>query len=177
MTEYVQEAPAHEQQPAHVRERRSIDRTLLGVSLVIALGLMLIVRGLATGVTGDERSNLPDLIESIDPAVDAVQVLRQTRVFVDLATGHTGVLLIDGLEIETVNVYAFRERQANPGQQVDLPPVTVFESGNSTLTFFPGAGAPIEEFTSGEHGAQVIYWRVDEGRQRSRSFSWTFNVV
>jgi hypothetical protein len=177
VTEHAQQLSGRDDDSERTRERRPVDRTLLLVSLAIAVGLVLVVRGLVIGVTGDERSNLPSLVESVDPAVEAVQVLRQTRVFVDLATGYTGVLVIDGLEIETINVDQFSERRAEPGQQVDLPPVTIFESGNSTLSFAPGDGAPIESFTNGEHQAQVIYWSVDEGRQRSRSFTWTFNVV
>ncbi|MEJ7800711.1 MAG: hypothetical protein WKF60_09335, partial [Ilumatobacter sp.] len=62
-------------------------------------------------------------------------------------------------------------------QLVDLPPVTIFEAGNSTLTFTPSAGAPVSQFVDGDHTVEVVYWRLDEGRQRARSFSWTFTVV
>jgi hypothetical protein len=45
------------------------------------------------------------------------------------------------------------------------------------LTFTPGVAAPITEFVDGEHTVEVVYWRVEDGRQRARSFTWTFNVV
>ena len=71
----------------------------LAFSLVIAIGLVLIGRGLAVSLTGDDRANLPDTIESVEPFPEAVQVLSQTRVFVDLEAGYTGVLVIDGVEL------------------------------------------------------------------------------
>lgn len=159
------------------RRRRPIDKSLLVVSLVIGIGLFLVIRGLAIGISGDDRVPLPELIEEVDPVPEAVQVPNQTRVFVDLATGYTGVLVIDGVEIETVSIRDLAETQSvEPGQQLELPPVTVYEGGNNTLTFVPNDDAPITEFTTGEHRAQVIYWQEEIGRQRAKSFSWTFNV-
>lgn len=167
----------HVDQPGHRSWWQRIDRTLLTASLVIAIGLLLVGRGLLVGVTGDERSNLPDLVEEVVPVPEAVQVLSQSNVFVDLASGYTGVLVVDGVEIETVNVDELATIEVDPGRQVDLPPVTIFEAGNSTLTFTPSSTAPIQDFTSGEHRVEVVYWRLDEGRQRARSFTWTFTVV
>ena len=63
------------------------------------------------------------------------------------------------------------------GQQLSLPPGTVFEPGNATLTFTPGDDELITEFSTGEHTATVLYWKREDGRDASRSFSWTFYVV
>jgi hypothetical protein len=156
---------------------RRVDPSVVLVCGVVALGFALVVHGLLSGVTGDERANLPTLIEDVQPVPEAVQTLSQSNVFVDLATDYTGVLVIDGVEIETVNVDAIGSIQVQPGQQVDLPPVTIYEPGNATLTFTPSAGAPIEEFTEGQHQVTVRYWRVDQGPQRARSYTWTFTVV
>ncbi len=161
--------------PVVRRRRRRLDKGLLLASLGIALGLVLVIRGLAVGITGDDRVGLPDTIEEVQPVPDAVQVLGQTRVFVDLATGYTGVLVIDGIELETVDIQRYATQRA--GQQVDLPPVTIFEGGNNTLTFVPNDAAPIDRFSSGLHRVQVIYWEIDVGRERARSFSWFFNAV
>ena len=157
--------------------KRRIDKTLLIVSQFVGFGLALMVRGLLVGTTGEERSNLPELIEQVDPVSESVQVLSQSNVFVDLASGYTGVLVIDGIEIETVNLRDLDNIALEPGRQVDLPSVTIYEPGNSTLTFAPGRDAVISEFSDGEHRAKVIYWRVEDGRQRARSYAWTFNVV
>lgn len=157
--------------------RRRIDKTLLGASLVIAIGLSLVLRGLFVGVTADERAGLPDQIESVLPVPNAVQVLSQSSIFVDLESGYTGVLVIDGEEIETVGVDEVAGVQAEPGQQVDLPPATIYAPGNATLTFTPTEGAPVETLATGEHTAEVIYWRIEDGRLRARTFTWTFEVV
>ncbi len=161
--------------PGRWRRRRRLDKGLLLASLAIALGMVLVIRGLAVGITGDDRVGLPEMIESVEPVPEAVQVLGQTRVFVDLEFGYTGVLVIDGIEIETVNIQDFATQVS--GQQVSLPPVTIFEGGNSTLTFVPNDSAPIEEFSTGIHRVQLIYWEIDVGRERARSFSWFFNAV
>jgi hypothetical protein len=57
-----------------------------------------------------------------------------------------------------------------------LPPATIFEPGNSTLSFTPTVGAPIEKFTQGRHQVTVVYWRIIDGRSTARSYSWDFNV-
>jgi hypothetical protein len=159
------------------RERRRVDRALLAASAAIALGIVVIGFGIVVSVTGDERTRLPDEVQEITPAPDAVQTLSQSSVIVDLVDGYTGVLVLDGVELETVNLDEIGSIDVEPGKQVDLPPVTVFEPGNATLTFTPTEGALVEEFESGLHRAEVVYWRVDEGRQRAASFRWTFNVV
>jgi hypothetical protein len=160
------------------RPRRRIDKTLLVISFVIALGLALIVRGLAVSITGDERANLPETIESVEPVPAAEQVLSQTRVFVDLENGYTGVLVVDGVELPTVSIDDVAEQfTAEPGQQIDLPATTIYEPGNATLTFTPSDDALVQKFETGQHRVQVIYWKVIEGRQRPRSYSWTFTAV
>jgi hypothetical protein len=167
-------APATPGRPTLIRRLRSLDRGLVIASLVLAAGLFLVIRGLAVGVTGNERTDYPDQIESVDPVPEAVQVLSQTSVFVDLVSGQTGVLVIDGIEIPTVDINTIASK---PGEQVDLPPATIFEPGNWTLTFTPSSAALVDRFTSGQHTAQVLFWPITEGRVRARSFSWTFNVV
>jgi hypothetical protein len=164
--------------PPPERRRRRIDKTLLLISFVIAIGLALIVRGLAVSITGDDRANLPETIESVEPVPAAEQVLSQTRVFVDLDNGYTGVLVIDGVELPTVSIDDLAEQfTAEPGQQIDLPATTIYEPGNSTLTFTPSDDALVQKFETGPHRVQVIYWKVIEGRQRPRSYSWTFTAV
>ena len=159
------------------RRRRRFDRGLLLASAAIALGLVVVGYGLVVSVTGDDRSPLPEALERVTPVPDAVQTLSQSSVVVDLEDGYTGVLVLDGLELETVNLDEVGSVQVEPGKQVDIPPVTVYEPGNATLTFTPTEGAPIEEFESGLHRAEVIFWKIEEGRQRADSFRWTFNVV
>ena len=143
MTDTADEITIEPSEPP-VRRRR-VDKTLLIVSAVVGLGLALVVRGILTGVTGDDRASLPDTIEQLNPVPEAEQVLSQTSVFVDLLPGYTGVLIIDGVEIDTVNVAELSSDTVEPGEQVSIPAVTVYEPGNATLTFIPSDRAPITE--------------------------------
>jgi hypothetical protein len=144
-------------------------------SLIIAVCLVAIGVGISIAVTGTDRLGLPDAIEEIDPLRAASQVPSQAQVFVDLQAGFTGVLVVDGLELTTVNLDEVRGA-TKPGQQITLPPTTIFEPGNATLTFDPSPDSSISEFSQGEHIVKVIYWKVLEGRARARSFTWSFTV-
>jgi hypothetical protein len=152
-------------------------RRLLASSLVIAAGLVLVVLGFQSSVTGRKALALPATIENVDPVRGAVGVPAQTEIFVDLLPGYTGVLVIDGIELQTVgDEVSTGANTALPGRQVNLPPTTIYDKGNATLTFIPTKGAAIESFTAGSHTAKVIFWKVTESRQRSRTYSWTFSV-
>lgn len=156
------------------RGRRRLDRASLVVSFAIATGLVLIAVGFSVGITGDARVEYPPEIERVDPVPNSVSVLAQSSIFVDLQQGYTGVLVINGVEIPTFRI---GEVEVEPGRQVEIPPVTVFEPGNATLTFRPSPGAPVERFENGMQIVEVIYWREDIGRQRAESFVWEFNVL
>lgn len=154
--------------------RRKVDRGLLIASFVIAAGMVLVGVAVAVSITGEERFDYPDAIESVDPAPNSVSVPPRSRVFVDLEQGYTGVLVINGVELPTFRI---GQIEVEPGRQVDVPAATIFEPGNATLTYTPTAGSPIERFSPGMQEVQVIFWREDEGRSRSQSYSWTFNVL
>lgn len=143
-------------------------------SVVIAVCLVAIGAAIDLAVTGAEGQLLPATIERIEPVRGARQVPAQTRVVVDLDVGYEGVLVIDGLELETVNVEEVQS--VTPGQQVSLPPTTIYEPGNATLTFVPSENAPITKFSQGQHVVRVVYWKILEGRNAARSFAWTFEV-
>ncbi len=157
--------------------KRSNRFVLLLSSFGIAAGLVLIALGLLSAETGRAALDLPAAIQSTDPIRGSVRVPAQTPVFVDLVGGYTGVLIIDGSELETVDLGETRRPQQRPdGSQVDVPPGVVFEAGNSTLTYTPSDEGPIDEFSEGLHTVQVLYWKVSEGRDSARSYTFTFNV-
>lgn len=156
---------------------RTSGRTpLIAASLGLAVAVVLIIAGVRSAVTGREALGLPDAIESTDPIRSSVRVPAQTSVFVDLQSGYTGVLVIDGLELETVDLDEVNDLTPEPGQQVEIKPVTRYERGNATLTFTPSSGAPIEEFTEGRHTVTLLYWNIDESRDQARSYTWEFTV-
>ena len=157
---------------------RKLDRGLLVASFAIAGGLVLVVFALFVAETGDEGVDRPDEVESVQPVEDAVQVLRQERVVVDLQAGLEARLVIDGVELPTVLLgQSDVDPTAEPGQQVDLPLAAVFDPGNSVISYQPVEGAPIESFTEGLHDVTVIYWNIEDGPNRARSYAWSFNVV
>jgi hypothetical protein len=157
--------------------RRPFDWKLWIACLPIAVGVALIGFGLATSITGDDVTQLPDEIESISPVPDAVQVLAQTNVVVDLAEGYEGALTVDGIEFRTLRLEDYSNPNVEPGTQVDIPAGVLFEPGNETLTFTPGPDIEITRFAEGNHTVRVEYWRSADPERRARSYTWTFNVV
>jgi len=173
-------APEQHADTAFERPKRRLDRGLLIASLVIAGGLILVIFGMTTALTGDDGVDRPEAIESVQPVENAVQVLQQERVVVDLQPGYEARLVIDGVELPTTvigqsDVDPFN--QPEPGQQVDLPTTAVFDPGNAVISFQPVEGALIESFSEGLHEARVIYWRIEDGPEQARSYRWEFNVV
>jgi hypothetical protein len=162
---------------AHVVWWRRLDKVVVIACFFLAIGVAFVARGLLVSVTGDDRSPLPANIEQVNPVPEAVQALSQTQVFVDLADNFTGVISIDGIEIDTVSIRDVATDNPQPGQQTSLPPVTIFEPGNATLTFVPSSGAPIESFSQGVHTVVLRYWNVEDGENTARTYTWTFNVV
>lgn len=130
---------------------------------------------LSLAVTGNEGAHLPKYIERIEPVAGATQTPAQASVLVDLVAGYEGVLVIDGLELETINLGELRD-ETTPGQQVTLPPTAVYEPGNATLSFDPSPDSLISSFSQGMHTVQVIFWETVEGRGSARSYSWSFEV-
>jgi hypothetical protein len=120
------------------RPKRRIDRGLLLASLAIATGVILVVFALTSARTGDDGIDRPDAIESVQPVENAVQVLQQERVVVDLEPGYEARLVIDGIELPTTvigesDVDPFE--QPAPGEQIDLPTTAVFDPGNNVISF------------------------------------------
>lgn len=162
------------------RPKRRFDRGLLIASLVIACGLVLVIFGVTTALTGSDGIDRPEAIESVQPVENAVQALQQERVVVDLQPGYEARLVIDGIELPTTvigqsDVDPFD--QAKPGEQVDLPMTAVFDPGNAVISFQPVEGALIASFVAGLHEARVIFWRIEDGPEQARSYRWEFNVI
>lgn len=159
--------------------RRRINVPMFLASLGIALGMVLIVIGFRSASVGRDAVRLPPEIEQLNPG-DGDQVLRQSRIFVDLIGGYEGLLVVNGIELPVVRLDQLTTvdgQMPAPGEQVELPPVVVYEPGNATLTFTPVEGAPIESFQPGLQQVTVVFWPIEEGRGSSRSYSWTFTVV
>lgn len=163
------------------RSKGKLDLRLLAASFGVAVGVVLVVLGFRSSVTGREQQLLPDAIESIDPISAATQVPRQTRVFVDFLPGYEAEMTVDGVLLPTIDLGELSVQPpglgADDGEQVAVPPGALYEQGNWTLTFVPAPGGPIEQFDVGLHTASVTFWKIDEGRTKAQLFSWTFYVI
>ena len=162
------------------RPKRRFDRGLFIASLVIACGLALIIFGLTSAITGTDGIDRPEAIESVQPVENAVQVLRQDQIIVDLVAGYEARLVVDGIELPTTVIGQSDvdpNVQAQPGQQIDVPTTAVFDPGNAVISFQPVEGALIETFTEGTHEATVYFWKVEEGPDQASTYTWTFEVI
>lgn len=159
--------------------RRKINLERLIVSFAFAAGVTLIVLGVLWSRTGRDALNYPDAIESVSPAPNDKQVLRETQVQVQLVTGYGAELTIDGIALETTNLddYLQGVGQPAPGQQITLPSTAIFDLANATITFQPSDEAQITEFGQGVHDATVTFWKLVEGRDTASTFSWQFEVL
>ena len=157
--------------------KRPINRQNLIVSVGIAVGLVLIGMGLSGGTTGREAQKLPAAIEDINPG-PGDEVLRQSQVFVDFIDGYEATLMIDGIELPVTRLDELTSNGTTPrpGAQVDIPPTAIYDPGNYTISFVPQDGAPITEFAQGVHKATVTYWKVIDGKDKAKSFSWEFEA-
>ncbi len=160
--------------------KRRFDRGLFVASLVIACGVALIIFGLTSAMTGTDGIDRPEAIESVQPVENAVQVLSQDQIIVDLVAGYEARLVVDGIELPTTVIGQSDvdpDVQAQPGQQIDVPITAVFDPGNAVISFQPVEGALIETFTEGTHDATVYFWKIEEGPDQASTYSWTFEVI
>jgi hypothetical protein len=160
--------------------KRKFDRGLFFASLGIAIGLVLIIFGFTSAITGNDGVDRPESIESVQPVENAVQVLQQDRIVVDFIPGYEARLVVDGVELPTTTIGQSDvdpNVQAQPGAQIDLPTTAVFDPGNAVISFQPVEGALIETLTQGKHEVTVYFWKIEDGPEQAQSYSWTFEVI
>lgn len=151
---------------------------MLLVSAGVAIGLILIVMGLQSATTGRDAQNIPAAIEEMSPG-PGDQVVQQAQISVDFTEGYEASLIIDGITLETTRLdelSAEGNTKLEPGAQVEIPPTAIFDPGNYIISFTPQEGAPIEVFSQGKHTAKVIYWKMVDGREKAKSFTWEFEA-
>lgn len=137
----------------------------------------MIVIGFNSAETGRDAQKLPAAIEQMNPG-PGDQVLTQSQVFVDFVEGYEATLTIDGVELETTRLDELTAGGASPrpGAQVEVPPTAIYDPGNFTISYQPQDGGAIESFVQGLHTATVTYWKTIEGRDKAKSFTWTFET-
>ena len=157
--------------------KRPINKETLIVSAGVAIGLFAIISGFNGGSTGRDAQRLPAAIERMTPG-PGDQVLQQSQIFVDFIDGYNASLTVDGIALDTTRLDELSDNGAapRPGAQVEIPPTAIYDPGNYTISFLPQEGAPITTLTQGVHTAVVRYWKVEDGKNKARSFSWEFQA-
>jgi hypothetical protein len=155
------------------------DRGMLIACFVIACGLATIIWGVGSAITGQDGIDRPTAIEDLSPVENAQQVVQQEQIVVNLQFGYEAALVIDGIELPTSRLGEFRgDLTPQAGQQISIPPTAVFDPGNSRIEFRPSDDALITSYTEGRHQVQVIYWRIEDGRENgAASYRWAFDVI
>jgi hypothetical protein len=138
---------------------------------VLVVGLALVFLGFSTAKTGDEGNKPSDpAIERLIPEPGASLQVNQDTVGIDLVTGYRAELSIDGQPIPTSEIIASQSPAFD--EQIDAQ----YDAGQGTTVFTPREGATIEAFSPGRHLITATYWKVTEGRERARTFTWGFDV-
>ena len=98
-----------------------------------------------------------EYVEALIPDRNS-QVPQQSPVGIDLVTGWTGVLVVNGVEIP--------EDELNVTQELGL------------VQFTPADGRAVEQLEGGQNCVTAIVWPLSEGRDRgARNVTWCFEVV
>lgn len=134
-----------------------ITRYRVIVSVLLALAAAIFYVGVTRSVDPPEESvGLNRFVTSVEPEPNAL-ALRQAHIVARLASGYTGVLLIDGVEI--------------PEDQLDRL------EGINTVGFTPGKGTETGALKPGRRCATVVYWPIESTRARaSGSHGWCWSV-
>jgi hypothetical protein len=151
--------------------RAGIDKTRIVISALIVIALGMIIYGFASAQTGDKAVRITDAaIESVYPQPGDI-VLRQSEIRIDLAQGYRGVLIVDGQEIPTYDL-----QSSDTGSPTPPRFDAIYDPALNTVSFTPKVGATKENLSPGRHTVTAVYWKLDESRDRARSFTWAFNV-
>jgi hypothetical protein len=127
-------------------------RVILSI-LGLLLGLI-VVAAVVFAPSGD-APNLPDAVERISPADGAI-VQRQTSLEVDLRTGYSLILEIDGTRI--------------PPEDIDYTEQT------ARYVFRPGSDKVISEWAPGFHIIEISFDRI-VGLPDPGSLRWSFRTL
>lgn len=134
--------------------RNAVAAMLVAVALV---GLYFTFRAAVTGDSNTSQA-LPDSVDRLIPA-SGDEVLTQSEVGVDLATGFDAYLIVNGTEI----------RSESDGLTRDL--------GLGLVKFQPGSGKPVESLNPERNCVIAMVWPQAEGEEAAEPVSWCFNAA
>ncbi|MCP4434035.1 MAG: hypothetical protein GY812_00855 [Actinomycetia bacterium] len=129
-------------------------------SLVIAAAVVGLFLTVKAANTGEEATSLalPDSVDSLIPA-SGDEVLAQSAVGVDLASGFDAYLIVNGTEI----------RDEGDGLAKDL--------GLGRVMFQPGQGKAIESLSPERNCVIAMVWAQKDGPDAAEPVSWCFTAA
>jgi hypothetical protein len=122
----------------------------------LGLGIALVAVAVAAWALSDdgEIDALPRPVEHLSPAPDAT-VLRQSAIVVDMVTGYSIELVVDGVAIPRVEVTS--------------------SEALGRYEWEPGPGRVIDSWAPGRHDVSIS-WTTLSGLPDLGSFTWSFRV-
>jgi hypothetical protein len=139
--------------------REGLRRGLVALAVLVGLGLFVLAGLLAdTDASDDTIPITGGAVETLTPAEDE-EVLQQQRVEIDLATGWTGNLTINGIVIP--------EDQLLRNEAV------------GTIAYQPTEGQIIASLAPGPNCAEATIWPIAEGPDgpSEQTTKWCFNAT
>ena len=129
--------------------------------LIYAVLLVLAATGLVIAVNNGRTSPTAtaDRSEAIDALVpsEGADVLRQSTVGIDLATGYQAQLAVNG---------------------VTIPPDQITgDQGLNQYFFSPGPGQVLESLHGGQNCVIATYWPAAEGPEQGQTVRWCFSAA
>jgi hypothetical protein len=136
-------------------------RFKLVASAAVAVAVVLLIIAFSSLNNGNKDPVLTagdaQMVENLIPRRNS-QVPQQSTVGIDLATGWTGVLQLNGVEI--------------PQDQLQTTPQI------GLIQYTPGPGKEVEKFRTGQNCVTAVIWQISDGRGvADRNINWCFQVV
>lgn len=157
------------------------------VVITVVLAMAVAALAVAISVGGDggrERVQaFNDAVESQTPASNSPGVLKQQQVEIDLATGYTATLSIQGIPIPDDQLNCLGEDCARPlcgpsdAPQAGGSACRVFDDPQNRVYFSPGPEKTFEELPTGTVCAQALVRRVTDEPTEAQPVDWCFRVT
>lgn len=147
-------------------------KIVAGAILAVVAVLVVVAYGMASSDDNETQvgsGGTREFVESLSPP-NGSQLLQQGTVAIDLVTGWTGQLSIDGTPIPA--------DQLDQGTDARQTSDSTVPNGLERIAFTPGQGKVFETLPLGSVCVQAVVWERSAGRENSeRTVSWCFEIL
>lgn len=151
----------------------SVRRLVIAVLLVAAVALLVIGFGGTDGSGGDQRDAA---VVALFPG-EGDRVLSQSQVGAELQAGYDGRLTINGVAIPEEQMEGALSPEAESQLSSEERGRGVRPNNKNSVKFKPGPSKALARLDTGAVELVVRYWRVEDGEDNARRFSWTIYVT